>query len=75
MNSRRLRDDLPERLERECQSFCGILQEIVSTFLLHVCKGNVVFADLGNVCTGSECVENRFDYRKTLVLQSLIHDF
>ncbi len=26
-------------------------------------------------CPGGECAENRFDYRKTLVLQGLRHDF
>ncbi|MFP1714439.1 hypothetical protein ACLD54_06475, partial [Gardnerella vaginalis] len=26
-------------------------------------------------CPGGECAENRFDYRKTLVLQCVRHDF
>lgn len=30
---------------------------------------------LHTFCPGGECAENRFDYRKTLVLQGLRHDF
>ncbi|MFP1692167.1 hypothetical protein ACLD5S_06230, partial [Gardnerella vaginalis] len=30
---------------------------------------------LHTFCPGGECAENRFDYRKTLVLQCVRHDF
>ena len=38
------------------------------------CRNSYEFI-LHTFCPGVECAENRFDYRKTLVLQCMRHDF